>query len=60
MAHSCNIVFAKLAVELGSDTMTKTAEKIGINSSFDVDGIKTAKVHMMSAMPMKTSLAGRV
>ena len=43
MAHSCNIVFAKLAVELGSDTMTKTAEKIGINSSFDVDGIKTAK-----------------
>ena len=23
--------------------MTKTAEKIGINSSFDVDGIKTAK-----------------
>ena len=43
MAHSCNIVFAKLAIELGSDTMTKTAEKIGINSSFDVDGIKTAK-----------------
>lgn len=43
MAHSCNIVFAELAVELGQDIMTKTAGKIGINQSFDVDGVKTAK-----------------
>lgn len=43
MAHSCNIVFAELAVELGKDTMTKTADKIGINKSFEVDGVKTAK-----------------
>lgn len=43
MAHSCNIVFAELAVELGAETMTETAEKIGINMSFDVDGVKTAK-----------------
>lgn len=45
MAHSCNIVFAELAVELGADKMTQTAEKIGINMSFDVDGVKTAKGH---------------
>lgn len=45
MAHSCNIVFAELAVELGADTMTKTAEKIGINMSFEVDGVNTAKGH---------------
>ena len=43
MAHSCNVVFAELAVELGSEIMTATAQKAGINDSFDVDGVKTAK-----------------
>lgn len=43
MARSCNIAFAELATELGKDKMTATAEKIGINSSFEVDGVKTAK-----------------
>lgn len=42
-SHSCNIVFAELAVELGSDVMTETAEKIGINMSFEVDEVATAK-----------------
>lgn len=43
MACSCNIAYAELAVELGVDKMTKAADKAGINSSFDVDGIQTAK-----------------
>ncbi len=43
MAHSCNIVFAELAVELGADKMTAAAEKCGINLSFDADGVQTAK-----------------
>lgn len=42
LAHSCNIVFAELAVELGSDKMTAEAEKVGINKSFSVDGVNTA------------------
>lgn len=42
-AHSCNIVFAELAVEIGAERMTATAEKIGVNLSFEVDGIETAK-----------------
>lgn len=41
--HSCNIVFAELAVELGEDVMNKTAKKMGINASFDISGLKTAK-----------------
>ncbi len=41
-SHSCNIVFAELAVELGYDIMTETAEKIGVNLTFYVDGIATA------------------
>ena len=43
MAHSCNVVFAELAVELGRDTMTATAQRMGINASFNVDDVETAK-----------------
>lgn len=43
MAHSCNIVFAELAVELGADKMTDAAQKAGINSSFAVGDTQTAK-----------------
>ncbi len=45
MEHSCNIVFAKLAVELGSEKMNAMAEKMGVNMSFNVDDVKTAKGH---------------
>lgn len=41
--HSCNIVFAELAVELGQEKMTEAAKKLGINSSFDISGISTKK-----------------
>lgn len=43
MAHSCNIAYAELAVEIGEEKMTEIAEKAGINDSIDVDGVKTAK-----------------
>lgn len=36
MADSCNIYFAELAVELGSDTMTKYANSFGFNQSFRI------------------------
>lgn len=45
MAHSCNIVFAELAVEIGAEKMTAAAEKIGINASFEFDDVQTAKGH---------------
>lgn len=57
MARSCNIVFAELAVEIGSEKMTETAEKIGINMSFDVDGINTAKGHYDVSKANKNQLA---
>lgn len=41
--HSCNIVFAELAAELGEEKMNAAAEKLGINSSFEVSGVKTKK-----------------
>ncbi len=56
-AHSCNIVFAELAVELGKDIMTQTAEKMGINDSFDVDGVMTAKGNFDLSKANKNNLA---
>ncbi len=45
LEHSCNIVFAELAVELGPEKMTAAAEKMGINLSYEIDDVRTAKGH---------------
>ena len=42
LAKSCNATFAQLAVEMGKGTMTKTANQLGFNKSFYMDGIKCA------------------
>lgn len=55
--HSCNIVFAELAVELGEKKMTETAEKMGINASFTISGIKTKKGHYDVSKADKNQLA---
>lgn len=36
MAHSCNIAFAELAVEIGKDKMTQMANSMGFNKSFEI------------------------
>ena len=38
--HSCNIVFAQIAVEVGADKMNAVAEQLGFNKSFYVNGIE--------------------
>lgn len=40
--RSCNTVFAKLAVELGNEDMTATAEEFGFNERLNASGIKCA------------------
>lgn len=56
-AHSCNVVFAELAVEIGKEKMTATADKIGINLSFNVDEIETAKGNYDVSKADKNQLA---
>ena len=41
-ANSCNCVFAQLAVELGSGTLQKYAEKAGLTDSYAVSGLSTS------------------
>lgn len=43
-AHSCNVVFAQLAVEIGPEKMKETAEKMGFNSdAVKMSGIPIAE-----------------
>jgi len=42
-ANSCNVAFAQMAVELGSDTLASYAEQAGLTDSYSVDGLPTAK-----------------
>ncbi len=43
LGNSCNIVFAKIAEELGKEKMTEVANSMGINSSFAMGDIDIAK-----------------
>lgn len=42
-ASSCNVAFAQIAKELGADTLGKYTEKAGLTSSYDLNGLPTAK-----------------
>lgn len=57
LAKSCNVVFAELAVEIGSEKMTKKAEEMGFNSSFFISDIPTAKSSYDVSKADKTALA---
>ena len=60
LEHSCNIVFAELAVELGPEKMTAAAEKMGINLSYEIDDVSTAKGHydVSKATPNELAWSG--
>ena len=43
LATSCNVAFAKLAVELGPETLTAYAKKLGVTDTIAFDGVTLAK-----------------
>ena len=43
LAQSCNCAFGKLTNQLGPEIMTKYVKKAGLTSSYDLDGISTAR-----------------
>ena len=42
LAKSCNCAYADITVELGGKVMDRYVDKLGLTSSYDIDGIKTA------------------
>ncbi|MGN1051451.1 MAG: penicillin-binding transpeptidase domain-containing protein, partial [Acutalibacteraceae bacterium] len=43
LAESCNLYFGELATEVGNEDMQEMADKMGINTSYDVSNIPTKK-----------------
>ena len=60
LAHSCNVAFAQISLELGASTLQKYANLAGFNSSLELDGIKTAigKVNVINAADVELAWAG--
>lgn len=42
-ANSCNVAFAMMAAELGTDTLQRYTEQAGLTDSYSVNGLPTAK-----------------
>lgn len=57
LAQSCNIVFAELAERLGKNKMTATAEQLGFNSSYTINGTTTAQSTYVVNRANKNDLA---
>lgn len=59
MGHSCNIYFAKLAIELGADKLEDTAKRLGFNGSFTFSDMnfKTGTVDIKDATDIELAWA---
>ncbi len=42
LAKSCNCAYATLAMQLGGDVLAEYVDKLGLESSYDIDGISSA------------------
>lgn len=49
LANSCNCAFGELSLELGSDTLVQTAQRLGIAGSLTLDGAATASGKIVPA-----------
>ncbi len=58
--RSCNVAFAQLAVELGKDKLQKTANELGLTSSFELDKVNIAKgkIDLSKAVDIDMGWAG--
>ncbi len=43
LVHSCNAAFAQITLELGKPTLKEYFEKAGLTSSYDINGVASAK-----------------
>lgn len=41
LAESCNVAFAEITLELGSETLQKYADRAGLNAGLEFDGVRT-------------------
>lgn len=60
LGESCNVFFARLAVDLGDEAMTETAEELGfnINYVFDDFSVAQSKIDVIGASDLELAWAG--
>ncbi|MBE6755855.1 MAG: penicillin-binding protein [Ruminococcaceae bacterium] len=58
--NSCNSAFAEISIELGKTKLQKTAEKMGLTSSFEVDRVPLSRgtADLSKAVDIDTGWAG--
>lgn len=44
--HSCNSAFAQIAIELGTEKLTATAQELGFNTELEVEGIASPEASL--------------
>ncbi len=57
LAKSCNCAFAELALELGAEALEEKALDIGLEKSWDIDGLHTASGRLDLSSGRKNDLA---
>lgn len=57
LGHSCNIYFAKLALDIGGDSLQKKAEEMGFGDTFHFDFIETqeSSIDLSGANDLETA-----
>lgn len=60
LASSCNCTFARIACQVGARTLVETADRLGVNESFTVDGLytKSGKFDLANAQENDVAWAG--
>ena len=67
LANSCNCAYATLAMDLGGETLSEYTKALGLESSYDIDGISTAagsfnfddQINPLSMMVYAGAIAGK-
>ena len=57
LGHSCNIYFAKLALDIGADNLQKKAEEMGFGEAFTFDSVSTCEstIDLSGASDLETA-----
>lgn len=57
LAHSCNVAFAELSLELGGETLRQYADRLGLTGPISVSGVATARGNFDAAADGSADLA---
>lgn len=59
LAHSCNVAFAEISLQLGADVLNSYAQKAGLKTSYHIDGVNSSagRFDVTNAAPVNLAWA---